>query len=157
MRRVHSTCLRILTHSCAHLPQNSSIEYHWIYRFVVQDESIRLMDESCGYIEQVDDDSVFGFVSGRDVRANLTTARNKPRGRSMRQHGQRFSRRQTQRRDEFGLDRSIVTDDLFKKKSLLDEQDDEEDHSTMSVSAYAKSEKKEDFRSNSLFMKNNII
>ena len=158
MRRVHSTCLRFLTHSCAHLPQNSSIEYHWIYRFVVQDESIRLMDESCGYIEQVDDDSVFGFVSGRDVRANLTTARKKePRRRSMRQHGQRFGRRQTQRRDEFGLDGSIVTDDLFKKKSLLDEQDDEEDHSTMSVSAYAKSEKKEDFRNNSSFKKNNII
>ena len=44
---------------------------------MVQDESIRLMDESCGYIEQVDDNTVFGFVSVRDVGANLTTTRRK--------------------------------------------------------------------------------
>lgn len=31
------------------------IEYHWIYRFVVRDQSIQFVDESCGYIEQVDD------------------------------------------------------------------------------------------------------
>lgn len=34
---------------------NCHTEYNYIYRFVVRDQSIGFMDESCGYVEQVDD------------------------------------------------------------------------------------------------------
>lgn len=34
-------------------------EYNYIYRFVVREQNIRFMDESCGYIEHTDDDGDF--------------------------------------------------------------------------------------------------
>jgi hypothetical protein len=123
------------------------IEYHWIYRFVVQDESIRLMDESCGYIEQVDDKTVFGFVLGRDLRGNLTTTRRKEKERkfhSMRRHNRPrgYRRRQSSQKDESGFDSSILTDDFSNNRSLLDEQDDEEDSSAMNIGSYINPENK---------------
>lgn len=123
------------------------IEYHWIYRFVVQDESIRLMDESCGYIEQVDDKTVFGFVLGRDLRGNSTTARRKEKEReshSMRRHNRpRGSRRrQSSQKDEFGFDSNILKDGFSNNRSLLDEQDDEEDPSAINIGSYINPENK---------------
>ena len=116
-----------------YLQKNCHVEYHWIYRFVVQDESIRLMDESCGYIEQVDDRTVCGFVSGKGLRADYTTARRQDKGRNP--HGVRrhnsfrgFRRRQPSQKDEHGYDydSSVLPKNCSKKRSLLDEQDDGE-------------------------------
>lgn len=103
-------------------------EYHWIYRFVVQDESIRLMDESCGYIEQVDDKSVFNFVSGRDIGATLTKTRRKEKERNLRDLGRHkrfggYRRRQAPGKEETALDSSITVHDFAKNRSLLDEHE----------------------------------
>lgn len=105
------------------------LEYHWIYRFVVQDQSIRLMDESCGYIEQVDDDSVYDFITGRDLGSKLTTMRRKGKDRKTNSMGRQnrfrgYRRRQPSPKDEFGLDTSTLTDG-FKNRSLLDEPEEE--------------------------------
>ena len=105
------------------------LEYHWIYRFVVQDQSIRLMDESCGYIEQVDDDSVYDFITGKYLGSKLTTMRRKGKDRKTKSMGRRhrfrgYRRRQPSSKDEFGLDTSTLTED-FKNRSLLDEPEEE--------------------------------
>lgn len=112
-------------------------EYHWIYRFVVKETSIRLMDESCGYIEHVDDTTMkdnmaFGLVSGRSLGATLMKRRRKEKERthrSSRWHGRdrRYRHRPPLQRDDLGLDSSVLPDDCIKRKSLLDEQDDEEE------------------------------
>ena len=114
------------------------IEYHWIYRFVVQDQSIRLMDESCGYIEQVDDDSVFDFITGKDIGAKLTTIHRKEKERkssSMGRHNRfrGYRRRRPLQKDEFGLD-SITSPGDYKNRSLLDEEEDKEHPSAIGIS-----------------------
>lgn len=88
-------------------------EYHWIYRFVVQDEAIPFMDESCGYIEQVDDSAVFGCVSARTFRGDTTTRRRKEKEQN--QHSMRRQKFRAYRRRK-----------PSNKRSLLDDQDDEE-------------------------------
>ncbi len=115
-----------------------SIEYHWIYRFVVQDESIPFMDESCGYIEQVDDRTVFGFVSGKDLRGNLTTVRRREQGQKvhgMRRHKFRgHRRRQHSQKDDNCFDSNVRRNHYSNKRSLLDDQDDEENPTATNIS-----------------------
>mmetsp|Transcript_24711 Transcript_24711/g.58009 ORF Transcript_24711/g.58009 Transcript_24711/m.58009 type:complete len:810 (+) Transcript_24711:424-2853(+) len=116
-------------------------EYHWIYRFVVQDESIRLTDESCGYIEQVDDETVFGFVSAKDLAANISITRRKEKQRKlneMRHHNRLrgYRCRQPLQNEEFGLDGNILAEDFAKNRSLLDEQDDDEAPSGSRIGRY---------------------
>jgi len=110
-------------------------EYHWIYRFVVQDEAIRLMDESCGYIEQVDNETVFGFVSAKDLAANISITRRKEKERKFNGMGNHsrfrsYQGRQPPKDDEFGLDSTMLADDFAKNRSLLDEQDEEDPSDT---------------------------
>ena len=54
----------------AHLRVNLSFlvatEYNYIYRFVVRDNNVNFMDESCGHIHQVDDTDI--IVPGSAVR-----------------------------------------------------------------------------------------
>jgi hypothetical protein len=119
------------------------LEYHWIYRFVVQDESIRLMDESCGYIEHVDDDSVFGFVSGKDLGSKSSTPRRKDKERNLHARYNRFRayrRRQPTPKNEFGVDVSMKRDNSLKHRSLFDEQDDEEDPRAKGIGGYVNTE-----------------
>ena len=106
-------------------------EYNWIYRFVVQDESIRLMGESCGYIEQVDDRAVFGFFSGKDFGSKLRTRRQDKRRKSsrrMKRHSFKgLRRRQPSQKDESSYDSSAFKKEYSRKRSLLDGREDEED------------------------------
>jgi hypothetical protein len=105
------------------------------------------MDESCGYIEQVDDKTVFGFVLGRDLRGNSKTTRRKEKKRkshSRRRHNRpRGTRcRQSSQKDEFDFDSSILKADFSNNRSLLDEQDDEEDPSAINIGSYINPENK---------------
>jgi NhaP-type Na+/H+ or K+/H+ antiporter len=43
-------------------------EYNYIYRFVVRDNNVNFMDESCGHIHQVDDTEIIMPGSGRRLR-----------------------------------------------------------------------------------------
>lgn len=104
-------------------------EYNWIYRFVVQDESIRLMGESCGYIEQVDDRAVFGFFSGKDFGAKLKTRRQDKRRKSRRMKRHSFKglrRRHPSQKEESSYDSSVFKKEYSRKKSLLDSREDED-------------------------------
>mmetsp|Transcript_24581 Transcript_24581/g.67841 ORF Transcript_24581/g.67841 Transcript_24581/m.67841 type:complete len:812 (+) Transcript_24581:341-2776(+) len=110
-------------------------EYHWIYKFVVRGQSIRLMDESCRYIEQVDDniaedDMIVGIIPGRDVGATLMTKRRKDglRVPSAIRHGRNlaFSRSRSSRRDIMHPERSFLTDESVRNKSLFHEKDEED-------------------------------
>lgn len=111
-------------------------EYHWIYRFVVQDASIRLMGESCGYIEQVDDRAVLGFFSGKDFGSTLKTRRQgKRRSRRLKRHNsfKGLRRRQPSHKDESSYDSSVFKKEYSRKRSLLDGREDEERPDTTSV------------------------
>jgi len=94
-------------------------EYHWIYRFVVRDQSIQLMDESCGYIEQVDDGLEKDYITsklvpGRNLGATFTTIHRQAEHQHLNNEGN-------------GLDCSILTEDSSSKnRSLIDEQYEEE-------------------------------
>mmetsp|Transcript_205 Transcript_205/g.344 ORF Transcript_205/g.344 Transcript_205/m.344 type:complete len:469 (-) Transcript_205:2244-3650(-) len=112
-------------------------EYHWIYRFVVKDESLRLMDESCGHIERVDDrnaedDVISRFISGRSLGTASTPKPQKDKERKF-NGGGRYGRskgyhhRQLSRKDIVGFDSSTLMDEAVKNRSLFDEQEDEED------------------------------
>ena len=109
---------------------------------MVQDESIRLMDESCGYIEQVDDETVFGFVSAKDLAANISIMRRKEKERKFTEMGhhnrfRNYRRRQPPQNEEYGLDNKILAENFAKSRSLLDEQDEEEDPSCTEIGSYS--------------------
>ena len=92
------------------------------------------MDESCGYIEQVDDDTVFGFVSGKDLAANISATRLKEKERKFNGTGHHnrfrgFRRRPPHEKEEISFDSKIFTGDFVKNISLLDEHDEEDDPS----------------------------
>ncbi len=112
-------------------------EYHWIYRFVVQDASIRLMGESCGYLEQVDDRAVFGVFSGKDYGSKVRTRRQDKRRKSRRlkRHNsfKGLRRRQHPHKDESSYDSSVFQKEYSRKRSLLDGREDEERPDAASV------------------------
>ena len=63
----------------------------------MRDQSIQIMDESCGYIEQVDDslmkdDMIVGFVPGQDLGATLTIKHRKEKERKFRKRKGRRNR-----------------------------------------------------------------
>lgn len=123
-------------------------EYHWIYRFVVKDQSIRLMDESCGYIEHVDDNTaedgmIIGFVPQRDLGVALKAKRRKEKGFRVQNAGRLgrnigYSRPQSSRRDVSNFDRSFLTNESVRDTSLFDEKDDEEDLGMIDTSLQTK-------------------
>ena len=95
----------------------------------MQDESIRLMGESCGYIEQVDDRAVFGFFSGKDFGSKLRTRRQDKRRKSRRMKRHSFKglrRRHPSHKDESSYDSSVFKKEYSRKRSLLDGREDEE-------------------------------
>jgi len=79
------------------------------------------MDESCGYIEQVDDrlekdDIISKLVPERNLGATFKT-----KGRQA-----KYVNRETLQKDGCGLDCSVLTEDSSSKnRSLIDEQDEE--------------------------------
>ncbi len=79
----------------------------------MQDEAIPFMDESCGYIEQVDDRTMFGCVSARNFRGDTNTSRRKDKEQNY----------NSIRRKKF---RAYRRRKPLNKRSLLDNQDDEE-------------------------------
>ena len=107
---------------------------------MVKDQSIRLMDESCGYIEQVDDeiakdDMILGFVPRRDLGAAITAKRRKEglKMHSMRRlsHIQGYRRRKSSQHDDLNFDRSFPIDECVRNRSLMDEKCKEGDTGNM--------------------------
>lgn len=81
-------------------------EYHWIYRFVVTEQSIQYMDEQCGYIEQVND----GIHKVRvDEQFSVADCCN----------------RHSSQQDGLGLDTSILTEDSTKCGSLINQHEED--------------------------------
>jgi hypothetical protein len=95
------------------------------------------MDESCGYIEQVDEGLDNGiivkFVPGQNLGATLTAqkhrqAKHKHLSSRGKYRVRDYRRRKPSQQDLFGLDCSIVTEDSFfsKERSFIDDQDEED-------------------------------
>uniref|UniRef100_A0A7S4EK88 Sodium/hydrogen exchanger 8 n=1 Tax=Pseudo-nitzschia australis TaxID=44445 RepID=A0A7S4EK88_9STRA len=120
-------------------------EYHWIYRFVVKDQSVRRMDESYGYIEQDDDgiakdDMILGFVPGRDLGAAITETRRKEalKMHSMRRlsHIRGYRCRKSSQYDDLNFDRSLLIDECVRSTSIMGETYKEGDAGNIDSGCY---------------------